>query len=184
MSGQSGGIDNRFGTISTGGGDAIAGDKTTNVTHHHYATTTEPRQRFRSTIPPLRNRFIGRDKLLQEIAAGLGEPSKGGVVVLRGQAGVGKSELAREFARQHLKEYPGGTFFIIADDQNLLIELSRLGQREFHDFPERLSLEDRALWTLQALGIAPTLLVYDNVTSEESVQPRLPPAAGLFNALN
>ena len=176
MSGQSGGIDNRFGTISTGGGDAIAGDNTTNVTHHHYGINTGPRQRFRSTIPALRNRFVGREDLLQEIAAGLGEPSKGGVIVLRGPAGVGKSELAREFARQHLKEYPGGTFFIIADDQNLLVELSRLGQREFRDSPEHLSLEDRAIWTLQALGTAPTLLVYDNVISEESVQPWLPSA--------
>jgi hypothetical protein len=40
--------------------------------------------------------------------------------------GGGKSELARELARQHLKKYSDGTFFIIADDQNLLFELSRL----------------------------------------------------------
>jgi hypothetical protein len=109
MSGQSGGINNNAGTLDTRGGDAVGRDKTTNITHIHYG---KPRQLFRSTIPELRNRFIGReDDPLHEIGAALGDPSQRGVVVLRGQAGVGKSELAREFARQHLKEYPGGTFF-------------------------------------------------------------------------
>jgi hypothetical protein len=37
-SGQSGGIDNKFGTISTGGGDVFAGSKTTTTT---YYTPTE-----------------------------------------------------------------------------------------------------------------------------------------------
>jgi hypothetical protein len=174
MSGQSGGINNRRSTIRTDGGDVVAGDKTTNV--YNYGINTEPRQRFCSTIPELPNRFVGRDDLLRKIDVGLGDPSQRSVVVLRGQAGVGKSELAYEFARQHQKGYPGGTFFVIADDRNLLFELSRLGQREFHDFPERLSLEDRAIWTLQSLGITPTLLVYDNVTSEEYVRSWLPPA--------
>jgi hypothetical protein len=91
-------------------------------------------------------------------------------------AGVGKSELAYEFARRHRGKYPGGTFFVIADRRNLVFELSRLGQREFHDFPEHLSLEDRAIWTLQSLGTTSTLLVYDNVTSEESMRSWLPPA--------
>ena len=175
MSGQSGGINNP-GTLNTGGGDAVGRDKTTNITHFHYGSNTEPRQLFRSTIPALRNRFIGREDLLHEIGARLGDLSQGGVVVLRGQAGVGKSELAREFARQHLTKYSGGTFLVIADDQNLLLELSRLGQREFPDSPERLPPEEQAIWTLQALGTAPTLLIYDNVTSEEFVQPWLPPA--------
>jgi len=38
-SGQSGGIDNKFGTISTGGGDVFAGNKTTTTTTTYYAPT-------------------------------------------------------------------------------------------------------------------------------------------------
>jgi hypothetical protein len=38
-SGQSGGIDNKFGTISTGGGDAVGGDKTTTTATTYYAPT-------------------------------------------------------------------------------------------------------------------------------------------------
>ena len=143
MSGRSGDIDNSSGTIIAVG-DVFVGDKTT-ITHIHHGSNTEPRQRFRSTIPELRNRLIGREDLLHEIGATLGDPSQGGVVVLRGQAGVGKSELACEFSRRHLKKYSGGTFFIVADEQSLLFELSRLGQREFPDFPERLPPEERAI---------------------------------------
>src|SRR5271166_970291 len=155
-------------------GDVGSGAIVAQGTNISIGLVAQARPRFKSTIPGLRNRFIGREDLLREIDAGLGDPSQRGVVVLRGQAGVGKIELAREFARQRLQEYPGGTFFIIANDQNLLLELSRLGQREFVDFPETLSPEDRAIWTLQALGTTPTLLIYDNVTSEEFVQPWLP----------
>lgn len=38
-SGQSGGIDNKFGTISTGGGDVFGGNKTTTTTTTYYAPT-------------------------------------------------------------------------------------------------------------------------------------------------
>ena len=38
-------------------------------------------------------------------------PSQSGVLVLHGQAGVGKSELACEYAALQAR-YPGGTFFI------------------------------------------------------------------------
>jgi predicted kinase len=45
-------------------------------------------------------------------------------VVLHGQPGVGKSELAREFARRNSDAYPSGTFFIDAGGQALLIDLA------------------------------------------------------------
>ena len=38
-SGQSGGIDNKFGTISTGSGDVVGGSKTTTTTTTYYAPT-------------------------------------------------------------------------------------------------------------------------------------------------
>ncbi len=103
-------------------------------------------RRFRSTIPALRNRpFVGRKDLLAEIGASLGDPSRDAVVVLRGSAGVGKSELAQEFARRYQHAYPGGTFFLDGNGQALVIGLARLGQLVFRDFPAELSLEDQGL---------------------------------------
>jgi predicted phosphodiesterase len=85
--------------------------------------------RFRSTIPSRRNLpFVGREKLLEEIEIELGDPSSDAVVVLHGQSGVGKSEVAREFARRRRAAYPGGTFIVEAGKQTIVIDLARLGQ--------------------------------------------------------
>lgn len=49
--GQSGGIDNELGTINTGSGDVVAGNKTTNITHHHYRGQAGSRHHIRSIVP-------------------------------------------------------------------------------------------------------------------------------------
>ena len=133
---------------------------------------------FRSNIPSRRNLpFVGRDDLLEDIRAGLGEPIGEATVVLHGQPGVGKSELAREFARRNRDAYPGGTFFVDASGQALLIDLARIGQTILGmDMPPGLALDDQALRALSALGGAPSLLIYDNVRSLDEVLPWLPPA--------
>jgi hypothetical protein len=98
--------------MNTRGGDVIGRDQ--NV-HHHYAAGIGSGQpaRFHSTIPSLRNRpFVDREDLLKEISTGLGDPSGDAVVILHGQAGVGKSELAQEYARRSRQAYPGGTFLL------------------------------------------------------------------------
>lgn len=58
------------------------------------------RAAHRSTIPGRGNLpFVGREALLEQIATRLADPAADGVVVLHGQPGVGKSELAREYGR-------------------------------------------------------------------------------------
>ena len=157
------------------GHDKIGGNKYQN--HFHGPNAAGAGRRFRSTIPPSRNRsLVGREDLLTEIGVSLGDPSRDAVVVLRGPAGVGKSELAQEYARRHQDAYPGGTFFFDGGGPLLATGLAKLGQIAFADFPAHLTLEDQGLWTLQALGAAPTLLIYDNVQSEAAVLPWLPPA--------
>lgn len=67
-------------------------------------------RRFQSSIPSRRGLpFLGRDAILDQIAAILRDPSTDNVVVLRGQPGVGNTELAYEFARRRHDSYPGGT---------------------------------------------------------------------------
>ncbi|MBI3682149.1 MAG: ATP-binding protein, partial [Acidobacteria bacterium] len=135
---------------------------------------------FPSNIPSRLNRpFVGRDRDLATIERMLGSPSREAVLVLHGAAGVGKSELAREFARRRRQHYPGGTFFANASPGALAIDFAAIGKNNLQlRFPPDLPVPDQAQQTFYSLGTASVLLIYDNVVSVESIRPWLP-AAGM-----
>jgi hypothetical protein len=136
-----------------------------------------PPRAFQSNIPARRLPFVGREKLLDRIHDLLGDASQDSVIVLHGPAGVGKSELAREFARCHHDKYPGGTFFINARTDAVPVDLAQIGRTWLGlDLPHDLRLEDQGLRTLRTLGEAPSLLIFDNVLGEDAIRPWLPPS--------
>ena len=132
--------------------------------------------RFRSNIAARGTRpFIGRELLLKDIETTLGDPSAEAILVLHGPPGVGKSELASEFARRQHGRYTGGTFFIRTGAGANLVDLPRIGANVLElRFPADLSLEDQAERTMLALGTTPTLLIYDNVLDPDAIRPWLP----------
>ncbi len=76
-SGQSGGIDNRYGTISTGGGDVFGGNKTTTITNTTYAPAQiqqlwQPVADAIQNVPPVKQAAAAAklDDLKQETAKG------------------------------------------------------------------------------------------------------------------
>jgi tetratricopeptide (TPR) repeat protein len=160
----------RTGTQPEGGKIPIA-------VEHHSTVASAPSiaRRFQSNIPSRKLPFVGRDDLLDRIHDILVDPSKDNVVVLHGQAGVGKSELAREFSRRDRERYPGGTFLVDARPDAVVVELARIGRTRLGlDFPKDLRLEDQGLRTLSVLGEAPSLLIFDNAHSEDTIRPWLP----------
>ncbi len=139
--------------------------------------------RFRSNIATRRNLpFIGRDDFLGEILNRLGDPLKDSVLVLHGEPGVGKSELAREFARSQRDRYPGGRFLL--DARFPAVDLAKVGANILRlDFPSDLSVQEQGERTLFSLGDEPVLLIYDNVTSVEALLPWLPPSGTACHVL-
>jgi tetratricopeptide (TPR) repeat protein/UDP-2,3-diacylglucosamine pyrophosphatase LpxH len=132
--------------------------------------------RFRRNIPSRGNLpFVGRNDLLTQISSLLSDRTSENVVILHGQPGVGKSELAREFARRNRDRYSGGTFLVDASTDALAINLAAIG-KTILDLPLRadLPLNDQGQQTFYALGDVPVLLIYDNVRSFERAVPWLP----------
>jgi tetratricopeptide (TPR) repeat protein/predicted phosphodiesterase len=134
--------------------------------------------RFKSNVPSRRALpVVGRDDELREMATRLAAGSAGGVLALIGQPGVGKSELAREFARVEFDRYPGGTFVVDATSADALVELAALATNLLGmELPSDLSLVDRCQRALAAVSSTPALLIYDNVVSFEGIEAWLPPA--------
>ncbi len=135
-------------------------------------------QRFRSNIPSrLDKPFVGRDELIEEIRKNLGDSGKERALVLHGHSGVGKSELAREFARLNRDKYPGGTFFVDFTAGAPPVDLATIGKIILGlRFPADLGLPDQCKEALLALGSSPSLIIYDNVPLVQSVTGWLPPA--------
>jgi tetratricopeptide (TPR) repeat protein len=153
----------------------LQGNIQANQVNLKFGENSRSERHFQSNIPSRNLPLVGRDHLLVKMREILADPSLDNVVVLRGQAGVGKSELAREFARHNRGRYPGGTFLIDARPNTVAVELARIGRSRLGlNFPNDLRLEDQGLRTLSALGEAPSLLIFDNAHSEDSIRPWLP----------
>ena len=135
-----------------------------------------PPLRFRGNIESRGNLpFVGRDDLPARIANTLSDTARENVMVLHGPPGVGKSELAREFARLHRDRYSGGIFLVDASTDAVAVHLAAIGKNILDlDFRSDLPLNDQGQQTFYALGAAPVLLIYDNVVSFERVLPWLP----------
>ncbi|WP_431918758.1 FxSxx-COOH system tetratricopeptide repeat protein [Micromonospora wenchangensis] len=143
-----------------------------------YPAEGERRQR---TNLPLRNKsFVGRNEYLERLRDQLTDG--GGPVTLTGGAGVGKSEIAREFAHRFAYDYDV-VWWIPAQDRETI-------QAALGELAKELNVTDSggaAEAAVAALSnprgtIARWLLVYDN-TDEADVLARLLPRPGVGHVL-
>ncbi|MEM9387019.1 MAG: tetratricopeptide repeat protein [Pseudomonadota bacterium] len=117
--------------------------------------------------------FVGRADELNQLAEQLPTIGEPGVVIVRGMPGVGKSELALEYARRHQSHYANGAFLIGMDQGTVPVDLATYGVRNLGIHSNRLAIDEQCLLVLRQLA-APTLLIYDNVTSPDAISPWLP----------
>jgi len=130
--------------------------------------------------------FVGREVDLLRLAATLkggGVAAIGQIAAATGLGGIGKTQLAVEFAHRYGQFFAGGVFWLsFADPQGVPAEIAACGGPGALDLrPDfgNLPLEDQVRLVLSAwCGPLPRLLIFDNCEDEDLLARWLPPGGG------
>ncbi|WP_445627388.1 tetratricopeptide repeat protein [Nostoc sp. DSM 114167] len=138
-------------------------------------------------IPPAVpfEKFVGRETELEELHSSLQTSRQVAIVAVAGMGGVGKTELATQYAKQHLQNYQGGVCWLSAQGIDVGIQILRFAELKFKLIaPDDWELADRLRYCWQNWEKGEVLLVFDDVTDyKKQVQPYLPPESPQFKVL-
>lgn len=145
-------------------------------------TPAEPTDALRiwSGVPLRNSAFTGREGLLSTLRTALDRQSKASVVphALHGLGGVGKTQLAVEFAYRYADRYDV-VWWVPAENQTLVLQSLRdLGKRL--GVPDTANLQRDARLVIDRLASTPLrwLLIYDNANDPDDIVDYIPGSGG------
>jgi len=128
-------------------------------------------------LPPLNDKFVGREKELQSIHGSLTRTLRAGVtpeLVLHGQGGIGKTTSAVAYAWTHVADYPEGLFVVDCSTDNFTGAIAELSRYLFHNYNYNFTSNSNdqrnvalRVKTQLETASAPSLLILDNVADVE-----------------
>ncbi len=130
-------------------------------------------------------KFVGREAEVHKLHQLLQTSQQVAIVAVAGMGGVGKTELAIQYTKQHLENYQGGVCWLSVQGIDVGIQILRFFELKFNKIlPDDWELADRLRYCWQNWQQGEVLLVFDNVTDYRTqVQPYLPPESPRFKVL-
>jgi tetratricopeptide (TPR) repeat protein len=124
--------------------------------------------------------FVGRQDVLATLHQALHRTDRVAISALTGMGGIGKTELAVQYARAHVQDYPGGVCWLHARAERLVAQLIEYAQNTLMlDVPQErngqpVTLAQQLAWCWQYWEPAgKVLLVLDDVTELMPCRPIL-----------
>ena len=131
-----------------------------------------------NNLPIPSAKFIGREQILRELHQGLQQNEKVAICALMGMGGVGKTELALQYAWQEWekKTYPGGICWLNALHQELGLQILSFARNYLQITPpEDGTLSERVRYCWQNWPAGNVLIIFDDVRDYGQIEPYLPP---------
>jgi tetratricopeptide (TPR) repeat protein len=120
--------------------------------------------------------FVGRDKQLTELHQLLQRNNQVVIAAINGMGGVGKTELAIQYATQHLLDYPGGICWVNAQGLLAGLQILRFAEIQFNIVPpDDWELADKLQFCWSKWHPGELLFIFDDVFDyKQQVKPFLP----------
>ena len=130
-------------------------------------------------------KFVGQDGKLKQLHEQLQMESAIAISAISGMSGIGKTELALQYAYNHLalKTYPGGVCWLRARE-DVATQIVSFARTHLDIAPsDDLELAEKVTVCWQQWRSGDVLIVFDDVQSYAEIEPFLPPTRSRFKVV-